>query len=266
MEIELIKACIFFLLFVKDAFSTQILTTGVTVKARMSVKITDDPDETIMKIHTWNHCMLLCVHKQTCEEFNYHGDSSRCEMYTTAGCKNFDISTGWRLGYIEADRQRNTTSRNINVALNKPTYQSSTFDGIAYGSPTGFAANAVDGGTNTEYMSGSCTHTKHEPNPWWIVDLGKSYYIDRIVIWNRKTKAHRLHDFSIDTACHFDGVNPDNTNWTRQHLHVGTLDVNPKVMPLPNSAFGRFVKIEKTVPTVTDQNLLTLCEVEIYVV
>ncbi|CAH1800806.1 unnamed protein product [Owenia fusiformis] len=198
--------------------------------------------------------------KNTCQGFNYHADSSRCEMYTIVGCKIFDNLTGWRYGCIETDQQRNTTIRNINIALNKPTYQSSTYDGIAFNEPAGLAEKAVDGIRNTLYGDGSCSHTTPEPKTWWIVDLRESYRINQIIIWNRLNYEFRLHDFSIDTACLFDGVNPDNTNWCRQHLQVGTLNDNPTAIALPPSAVGRFVKIQ-----MDEQGVLVLCEFEVYV-
>ena len=36
----------------------------------------------------------------------------------------------------------------------------------------GSASNAVDGNRNSDYMRGSCTHTKVSDSPWWRVDVG----------------------------------------------------------------------------------------------
>lgn len=72
---------------------------------------------------------------------------------------------------IEVSAQR------TNVALNKPTSQSSMY------SATFPASRAVDGvttGRNPDF-----THTKDESNPWWQVDLGAVYDVEEIVIWNR---------------------------------------------------------------------------------
>jgi hypothetical protein len=65
-----------------------------------------------------------------------------------------------------------------NVARGKPTAQSSTeFDGAA--------SRAVDGNTDGAFFSGSVTHTATAPNQWWMVDLGASYRIESISIYNR---------------------------------------------------------------------------------
>lgn len=79
-----------------------------------------------------------------------------------------------------------------NVAEGRPAKQSSTgWDG--------FAKLAVDGITNGHYYAArSTTHTEREEDPWWEVDLGKSYNIDRVLIWNRSDfGGERLRGFSI---------------------------------------------------------------------
>uniref|UniRef100_A0A8C1PTG9 Fucolectin tachylectin-4 pentraxin-1 domain-containing protein n=1 Tax=Cyprinus carpio TaxID=7962 RepID=A0A8C1PTG9_CYPCA len=53
------------------------------------------------------------------------------------------------------------------------------------GHPQGDAEHAVDGDRDTNYMKGSCTHSKAELNPWWRVDLGKVYSISKVAITNR---------------------------------------------------------------------------------
>ena len=56
----------------------------------------------------------------------------------------------------------------VNLALDKNTSQSSTTNG-------GVSARAVDGDRN-----GSCTKSSAQDNPWFRVDLGKSYSIGRV--------------------------------------------------------------------------------------
>jgi hypothetical protein len=65
-----------------------------------------------------------------------------------------------------------------NVAAGKQAYQSST----AYG---GEASRAVDGNTDGAFFSGSVTHTDAGPSEWWMVDLGGSYDIRSITVFNR---------------------------------------------------------------------------------
>ena len=67
---------------------------------------------------------------------------------------------------------------NKNVALKKPTSQSST----GYG---GLSSKANDGNTKGHYMvNKSVSHTNNK-NPWWEVDLQNNYNISKIVIYNR---------------------------------------------------------------------------------
>ena len=76
-----------------------------------------------------------------------------------------------------------------NIALGKKATQSTT----AYG---GVASIAVDGNNSGT----SVTHTEHfdENKGWWEVDLGASYPIEEIVIWNRTGSfEERLRNFKI---------------------------------------------------------------------
>ena len=65
-----------------------------------------------------------------------------------------------------------------NVALKGKASQIST----DYG---GEASHAIDGNTAGEYKANSTTHSTATDNPWWEVDLGQEYPIDKIVVWNR---------------------------------------------------------------------------------
>jgi hypothetical protein len=87
-----------------------------------------------------------------------------------------------------------STGSATNVARGKPTAQSSTeFDGAA--------SRAVDGNTDGAYFSGSVTHTSSAPNQWWMVDLGASYRIESITIYNRTDCcAERLNALVAVTA------------------------------------------------------------------
>ena len=81
-----------------------------------------------------------------------------------------------------------------NIALDGKARQSSTgFGGIAY--------HAIDGVKNPKYqLSGSPgqSHTNHAAGNWWELDLGGSFTIDEIEIWNREHLfAHRLNGFTL---------------------------------------------------------------------
>lgn len=79
-----------------------------------------------------------------------------------------------------------------NVALKKDALQSSNY-------PPAGADRAIDGNTSGNFAEGSVSHTKTEDNPWWEVDLGDSFDIQKITIWNRTDNAleKRLHDYSV---------------------------------------------------------------------
>ena len=73
----------------------------------------------------------------------------------------------------------------LNISLNKECQQSSTF----LNSVSEFGSQlAVDGDTHMNYIEGAkCTHTvKNQPSYWWTVNLGSSYTIDYITIYNRE--------------------------------------------------------------------------------
>ena len=66
-----------------------------------------------------------------------------------------------------------------NLALLRQVTQSSTFEA------QGLSKFAVDGDRNPNYHSKGCAHSTREDNPWWRVDLLKSYEITRVTITNR---------------------------------------------------------------------------------
>ena len=62
-----------------------------------------------------------------------------------------------------------------NIALFKPTSESSTYSGSAN--------NAVDG-NRSPYIN-KCTHTRADNNPWWRVDLERVEPVAEVNIVNR---------------------------------------------------------------------------------
>ena len=77
------------------------------------------------------------------------------------------------------------------MARNKSAVQSST--ALSLG-----ASYAVDGNTDGGlYLGGghidTCTHTeRNDQHPWWTVDLGKTYEIHSIVLFNRRGTVGKL--------------------------------------------------------------------------
>lgn len=67
----------------------------------------------------------------------------------------------------------------VNLALYKPTYQTSTY-------PGGDSSKAVDGRVDTYWGAKSCTATTSaDTHPWWRVDLGGISTITDLNLVNR---------------------------------------------------------------------------------
>ena len=92
-----------------------------------------------------------------------------------------------------------------NIALRKPTLQSSTGFG-------GVSSRAVDGNANSQWGGSSCTHTNRQRGAWWRVDLGRVWAVGKVKITNRGDCCWgRLRAFEV---------------------RVGNTDRNPKANPL----------------------------------
>ncbi len=83
-------------------------------------------------------------------------------------------------------------SGNRNVARQGKVKQSSVGSG-------GIPERGIDGNKNPDYGGAGQTHTdgSGSTNPWWEVDLGKEYLIDRVEVWNRKSLEKRLDGFTL---------------------------------------------------------------------
>lgn len=145
-----------------------------------------------------------------------------------------------------------TTLPPINVALGKPAQQTSQLGGFS-------AALGVDGNL------GNFTHTLNtDTNPAWQVDLGASIPVEQIVLHNRDSCCQgRLQNINVDildanmqVVESFVGLNPNNTLGNPEFL---TID-------LPETATGRFVRVNRTVSAGTndDARVLSLGEVEVF--
>ena len=67
----------------------------------------------------------------------------------------------------------------VNVALNRPSYQVSNANGNYY------AKYANDGNHDTSKVNGPCAQTRTETNPWLAVDLGVALYVAGVKFTNR---------------------------------------------------------------------------------
>ena len=144
-----------------------------------------------------------------------------------------------------------------NAAIYGSAKQSSLFE-------RGFAANAIDDNTDGRWGQGSVTHTQDENNAWWEVDLGSSFEIENINLWNRTDCcADRLRSFYVfvsDTpiAADADPEDLENELWNvfRQNFFEGNLQI-------PVGQTGRYVRVQQN-----DRRslVLSLAEVQVNIV
>ncbi|KAI8516124.1 hypothetical protein Bbelb_069370 [Branchiostoma belcheri] len=136
----------------------------------------------------------------------------------------------------------------VNVAVRKSAYQTSTDEG-------GRAGRAVDGKTNGNYYAHSCTHTRNQADPSWRVDLGQSYWVDRVVIFNRQDCCkERINPFNI----HIGDSAQVSTNPKCGGDHQ--IDVSQRSISVPCRAMrGRYVGVR-----LPGSRTLTLCEVQVF--
>lgn len=145
-------------------------------------------------------------------------------------------------------------ARAQNVALGKSAFQSSTWASI------NGAEKAVDGDTQGSYWSAnSVTHTGYEFNAWWYVDLGSTFAVNDITLWNRTDCcSERLRDFyvSVLAAGTSDvGLSTAPTVWTQ--LFSGPAGVTTTFNA--GGAMGQYVKVQYN----QRADYLQLAEVEV---
>ncbi len=141
------------------------------------------------------------------------------------------------------------------LSQNKPANQSSTFSTSGV---SGDAYKAVDGNTNGNFWGGSVAACTNSYQPYWQVDLGTSYNIEQIKIWNRTEGNDRLNDFYVMIS---DNPFSNNLNtainsssWSQfTSGQAGT----PSNFNLNSS--GRYVRIQAN-----GNSYLTIAEVQVY--
>ena len=148
---------------------------------------------------------------------------------------------------------------NLLLSQGKATTQSST-------DYSGVSGRAVDGNTSGVWADNSVTHTNGagENQPWWQVDLGQSFLISQINLWNRTDCCtDRLQNFYVFSS------NNDMTGKTLAQLLVdptvkstqvtslnGATNLNLK---MGDNVQGRYVRVQ-----LSGTNILSLAEVQVY--
>ncbi|XP_044138163.1 fucolectin-like [Bufo gargarizans] len=136
-----------------------------------------------------------------------------------------------------------------NIARNGEASQDSDY----HGDNLGCAKKAIDGVKNVNYFKGFCAHNNGRRDPWWKVDLKKTYTISHVVITNRMDCCpQRLLGAEIRV-----GNSPDNNNPV-----CGTVNnaVDATLNFCCNGMEGQFISV--VIPGRSEW--LSLCEVEVY--
>jgi MSHA biogenesis protein MshQ len=148
------------------------------------------------------------------------------------------------------------------VSQGKTATQSST-------SYSGAASRAVDGNTSGVYGNGSVTATGVETQPWWQVDVGQTYGITQVTLWNRTDSCcvSRLSNFYVFVS------NSDMSGRTLAQLTADSTVSNQFVSTMPGVSLtlsfgrtGRYVRVQRNGAnaTGTDEDILSLAEVQVY--
>ncbi|XP_025760580.1 uncharacterized protein LOC100706416 [Oreochromis niloticus] len=140
-----------------------------------------------------------------------------------------------------------------NVALKGEATQSSTLS-------VATASKAIDGRRNSFYSNGFCSHTaEDETNPWWRVDLQRSFTITAVKVTNRgDCCAERLDGAEIRIGNSLETNGNNNPRCASiSHINAGKTYT---YRCDGGSMEGRFVNV--FLPG--QKKTLTLCEVEVY--
>jgi hypothetical protein len=141
----------------------------------------------------------------------------------------------------------------VNLALGKPALVSSVWRSWPEQDP----ARAAAGANNGMITGAGAFHTEHEADPWWQVDLGDVYAVDRVMIYNRFDRRERCTRLAV-SGC-FDGLDWHILGVKLDAKLFGGADGTPHVFDFDPPFTTRFVRI-----TLIGENFLHLDEVEVY--
>lgn len=133
-----------------------------------------------------------------------------------------------------------------NLALNKPTMQSSVYGGLT-------SDLAVDGNTNGDFH----THTQEDLNPFWRVDLQNPYNIGDVRIFNRSSSSQSVLDRLVGFKLYIGNTDSTNPN---DYMEIMTLDGSLEQSSGNTGTTGRYVMIYGA----GLNEFLSLAEVQVY--
>ncbi|KQC28676.1 carbohydrate-binding protein [Flagellimonas eckloniae] len=138
----------------------------------------------------------------------------------------------------------NSGGGTTNLALNGTATQSTTLSG-------GVASRAIDDNTNGAWGGGSVTASEG-PNAWWEVDLGGSFNIDDINVFNRTNGCctSRLSNFTVSVI---------NGSGATTYSETITTEPDPSVTIDAGGAVGEVIRIQSNLTST-----LNLAEVQVF--
>ena len=139
----------------------------------------------------------------------------------------------WLLVEGQSGGTGGSTGGSVNLAQGKPASQSSRSQWSRPDDPQG----AVDGVINGGYAF----HTDNQANPWWQVDLGKSYRLADVRLFNRlDCCSERARTVQVM-------LSDDGRAWRTAYRHNGSIfggkDGKPLVVPL-NRESARYLRLQ----------------------
>jgi FkbM family methyltransferase len=120
----------------------------------------------------------------------------------------------------------------MNIALNRPATQSSTCSWSTDPNADVDARIANDGDLN----SGRYFHTNQELDPWWQVDFGDAFLIERVIIHNRTDMPERLRRFTLLRSL-------DGANWQPFFRKTDTTVSETYVAEIDDMCLARFIRV-----------------------
>jgi hypothetical protein len=154
-----------------------------------------------------------------------------------------------------------------NRALRRSASQSTDLPGFF-----GFAYLANDGSTEGDFFKGSVNHTDNQPTtvngltgfggPWWKVDLGSTFTINKVVLHNRTDAGQsRISNFRIAVS------NTSSTGpFSVVYSSTGTFS-DPVILAAFQNVNARWVMVQKVCSTSncrTDDDFMNLAEVQVF--
>ncbi|XP_046331063.2 fucolectin-like [Haliotis rufescens] len=141
-----------------------------------------------------------------------------------------------------------TASIVTNVALGKPTIQSSTY-------PGGNSSYAVDGRTGGNFFSDHCMLTR-DGNTWWLVDLLHVYNISTVIVFRRTDFPGRAEQVKIEGFVQQPRLCPASSPKVCVN-QLGSFTGPSKTVACEQEVMARYVRVSST-------TCMTLCEIQMF--